>query len=99
MFDPSQIKKDLDAVIITVPISQSQFALNCQLLAHKASGGGRERGTPLYKLFRYVPPHRVWFLRRFGLKFLRELRDCSKKEKEVYEFEMHLKNFFVCAVI
>jgi len=25
-------------------------------------------GTPLYKLFRYVPPHRVCFLRRFGLK-------------------------------
>ena len=25
-------------------------------------------GTPLYKLYRYVPPHRVGFLRRFGLK-------------------------------
>ena len=24
--------------------------------------------TPLYKLYRYVPPQRVWFLRRFGLK-------------------------------
>ena len=24
--------------------------------------------TPLYKLYRYVPPHRVGFLRRFGLK-------------------------------
>ena len=29
------------------------------------SGG---RGTPLYKLYRYVPPNRVGFLRRFGLK-------------------------------
>ena len=28
-------------------------------------GGG---GVPLYKLYRYVPPQRVWFLRRFGLK-------------------------------
>ena len=28
-------------------------------------GGG---GTPLYKLYRHVPPHRVGFLRRFGLK-------------------------------
>ena len=28
-------------------------------------GGG---GTPLYKLHRYVPPHRVGFLRRFGLR-------------------------------
>ena len=26
-----------------------------------------EVGTPLYKLYRYVPPHRVGFLRRFGL--------------------------------
>ena len=28
-------------------------------------GGG---GTPLYKLYRCVSPHRVGFLRRFGLK-------------------------------
>ena len=31
----------------------------------QAPGGG---GTPLYKLYKYVPPHRVGFLRRFGLK-------------------------------
>ena len=29
---------------------------------------GRGGGTPLYKLYRYVPPYRVGFLRRFGLK-------------------------------
>ena len=29
------------------------------------AGGG---GTPLYKLYRYVPPQRVWFLSHFGLK-------------------------------
>ena len=28
-------------------------------------GGGF---TPLYKLYRYVPPQSVWFLSRFGLK-------------------------------
>ena len=28
-------------------------------------GGG---GTPLYKLYRYVPPHQEEFLLRFGLK-------------------------------
>ena len=28
-------------------------------------GGG---GTPLYKVYRYVPPQRVWFLSCFGLK-------------------------------
>ena len=25
-------------------------------------------GTPLYQLYRYVPPHRVGVLRRFGLQ-------------------------------
>ena len=60
------------------------------VLAAQPEGGGRGAGTPLYKLYRYVLPHRVWFLRRFGLKtgknfghfglesgwFLRELREC-----------------------
>ena len=31
----------------------------------RGAGGGL---TPLYKLYRYVPPHRVGFLCRFGLK-------------------------------
>ena len=30
--------------------------------------GTKPGGTPLYKLYRYVPPQRVWFLSRFGLK-------------------------------
>ena len=25
-------------------------------------------GSPLYKLYRYMPPHRVEFLHRFGLR-------------------------------
>ena len=37
-----------------------------QLLKVTARGGGGV--TPWYKLYRYVPPHRVGFLRRFGLK-------------------------------
>ena len=45
---------------------------------HPRVGGGG--GAPLYKLFMYVPPHRVGFLRRFGQKtgiwFSRELREC-----------------------
>ena len=32
-------------------------------LSHTRGGGG----APLYKLYRYVPPQRVWFLRRLGL--------------------------------
>ena len=31
----------------------------------KIPGGG---GTPLHKQYRYVPPHRVGFLRRLGLE-------------------------------
>ena len=38
------------------------------LAAQPEGGGGRGARTPLYKLYRYVLPHRVWFLRRFGLK-------------------------------
>ena len=34
-------------------------------LARGRGGGG---GTPLCKLYRYVQPHRLEFLRRFGLK-------------------------------
>ena len=45
------------------------FSLNLRAqrssLFQNPGGGG---GTPLYKLYRYVPPHRVGFLRRFGLK-------------------------------
>ena len=32
------------------------------------SGGGGGGSSPLYKPYRYVPPHRVGFLSRFGLK-------------------------------
>ena len=32
------------------------------------SDGGGGGGTPLYKLYRYVPPQREWFLSSFGLK-------------------------------
>ena len=31
----------------------------------KTPGGG---STSLFKVYRYVPPQRVWFLSRFGLK-------------------------------
>ena len=34
----------------------------------RAGGWGRGGGAPLYRLNRYVPPHGVGFLRRFGLK-------------------------------
>ena len=31
-------------------------------------GGGGGEGTPLHLLYKYVPPERVWLLRRFDLK-------------------------------
>ena len=70
------------------------FSTQCQYfypyrycLGFSGRGGG---GSPLYKLYRYVLPHQVGFLRRFGQKmghtlpilvwnqvcFSRELREC-----------------------
>ena len=84
---------------------------SCQTLFQTVSPGGG--GTPLYKLYRYVPPHRVGFARHFGLKtgmvfwgttrvygrYLSFQFQMSKKEREIWEFEMVLKNFFVCTLI
>ena len=39
----------------------------CQEVITNTRGGGGV-GTPIYKPYRYVPPHRVGFLRCFGLK-------------------------------
>ena len=57
---------------------------------------------PYISYNRYVPPHRIGFCAVLVSKrvwFSRELRECKKKEREIYEFEMDLKNFFVCALI
>ena len=42
----------------------SSFEL-CDRLIFTDSASG---GTPFYKPYRYVPPQKVWVLRRFGLK-------------------------------
>ena len=61
-----------------------------EVLSFCTSNDGGGGGTLLYKLYRYVPPHRVGFLLRFGLKtgihfahlglesgmVSRELREC-----------------------
>ena len=48
-------------------ILQSSFVCSSSIGTERVNtpGGG---GTPLYKLYRDVPPHRVGFLCRFGLK-------------------------------
>ena len=50
--------------------------------AYKDFYGGKahiptSEGTPLYKPYRYQPPPRVGFLRRFGLKGYRFCPYCS----------------------
>ena len=45
-------------------------------------GGG---GTPLYQLCRYVPPHRVGFLRRFGLKMSIHFANFALESGMVFE--------------
>ena len=37
-------------------------------LSKPPKGGGGKGGTPLYKLYKYVPPHQVEFLCCFGPK-------------------------------
>ena len=39
-----------------------------KLLSNPGGGGGA--GTPLYRPYRYVPPHRVGFLRRFFFRWV-----------------------------
>ena len=46
-------------ILIQLIIKRSQISLPY------SPGGG---GTPPYEVYRYVPPQRVWFLSRFGLK-------------------------------
>ena len=69
---------------------------------------GGEGGTPLYKLYRYVPPRRVAFLRRFGLKMsihfanfglesgmvFEELRQCMNVLS--FQFKMSKKELKKC---
>ena len=49
-------------------LSQSNKRWRTDETVWARGGGGGGGGTPLYKLYRYVPPQRVWCLSRFGLK-------------------------------
>ena len=48
-------------------------------------GGRGWGGTPLYKRYRYVPPHRVGFLRRFGLKMSIHFANFALESGMVFE--------------
>ena len=59
--------KILNGVSFLTESEQNQngsFHVNNQPQVHRGWGGD----TPLYQLYRYVPPRRVWFLSCFGLK-------------------------------
>ena len=45
---------------------EKEVAISSQPPSGRGGGGGEV--IPLYKLYRHVPPHRVGFLCRFGLK-------------------------------
>ena len=44
------------------------FSVQERLCVCAEGGGGGGYSPLIFKLYRYVPPHRVGFLRRFGLK-------------------------------
>ena len=61
----------------------------------------RGRDTSLYKLYRFLLPHRVGFLRRFGLKTGIRFADFGQGSGMVFEGTdaVDLNNFFVSALI
>ena len=56
------------------------------------------RGIPLYKLYRYVPPHRVWFLRRFALKTGIDFAHFGLESGMVFEGTTERMNVFIVPV-
>ena len=60
-------------------------------------GGG---GTPLYKLYRYVPPYRVGlrFLRRFGLKTGIDFAHFGLESGMAFEGTTEFMNVFMVSI-
>ena len=57
--------KKVFAFEMTAPL---ETVLVAQVVKGRGAGWWEVRGTSLYKPYGYVPPHRVGFLHRFGLK-------------------------------
>ena len=55
-----------------------------QLSKHYSYTRGGGGGSPLYKVYRYVPPQRVWFLSRFGLKTSIDFNNYGLKSGRVF---------------
>ena len=65
------------------PFSGAGECLHVTSLTFKTPKGGG--GTPLNKLYKYVPPHQVGFLRRFGLKKGKYFADFGLESGMVFE--------------
>ena len=55
-------------------------------------------GTPLYKLYTYVPPHRVGFLCRFGLKTGIHFAHFGLESGWVFEGTTECMNRFIVSI-
>ena len=55
-------------------------------------------GAPLYKLYRCVPPHRVGFLRRFGLKTGINFAHFGLESGMVFEETTECMNVFIVSI-
>ena len=53
---------------VTVPKRSIILIIKYLTSIHRKESLLSRGGTPLYKPYRHVPPHRLGFLRRFGLK-------------------------------
>ena len=60
-----------------------------------APGGGV---TPLYKLYKYVPLHRVGFLSRFGLKTSIHFAHFGLESGMVFEGTTECMNVFIVSI-
>ena len=60
--------KTVSRLVSSIGRMQKRVPKSIKLASWVVGQGGGGDGNPLYKPYRYVPPHRVWFLRRFGLK-------------------------------
>ena len=60
-------------------------------------GGGGD-GTPLHLPYRYVPPQRVWFLRRFPLKTGIDFAYFGLNSRMVFEGIRECMDVFVVSI-